>query len=337
MKYTNRNGKQLSNMTLGTAQIGMNYGVANQHGKPSDEESYRMFESALSGGVTSIDTARYYGNSETRMGGFFKSPFFRGDLPFITTKFRIGLKRPRSGGGVLLSESELRAMRQECEDLGPGLEKRVFENIEQSLTNLNLKKVNCVLLHDPIEMMAGGALLSKAMGKLVTAGYTDEVGASVYFPEEVDFMCSLDEYSATQMPCSLFDQKMIRSGALKKLKEKGFVVFIRSVFLQGVFFLDPDTLEDPLLIEHAAPHIRKIRELALDEGVSIAQLAISFVRDSYGVTSLVLGCDTEEQLKENIKLMEGPSVSEKTMEIVRESFSDIPYEEIMTVLRREKD
>ena len=40
--------------------------------------------------------------------------------------------------------------------------------------------------------------------------------------------------------------------------------------------------------------------------MSIAELAASFVRDTEGVSSLVLGVATPEQIKENIKLANAP-------------------------------
>ena len=76
--------KKLSNMTLGTVQLGMNYGIANTTGQPAEEESFAMLGAALKGGVSSIDTARVYGNSEDVIGHFFRQ--YDGELPFITTK-----------------------------------------------------------------------------------------------------------------------------------------------------------------------------------------------------------------------------------------------------------
>ena len=336
MKYVCRNGVRLSNMTLGTSQIGLNYGVANTSGQPNEEESRKMLQCALANGVSSFDTANAYGESEERLGRFFQSPYFSGGQPYITTKFRVGIGPPVAGG-VLLPANEMKKIEQEAIGLGGEIEKLVFESAEASLEKLRLKKAGCIMLHSPIEMIAGGRRLAKAMGRLVSAGYADEVGVSLYFPGEADIMLSHGEYTATQAPASLFDQKMIYSGAFERMAKKGIAVFVRSVFMQGVFFLDPDNIGDPLLEEHAAPHIRTLRQLSQHEGVSVAQLAISYVRDTAGVTSLVLGCDTKGQLMENTSLMEGPSVSEETMGFVREAFSVIDYESIMAVLRRGKD
>lgn len=53
----------------------------------------------------------------------------------------------------------------------------------------------------------------------------------------------------------------------------------------------------------------KLHLLAKDTGVSVAELAMTFIRDTEGITSLVLGCDTPEQLKESVSLINAPKIS----------------------------
>jgi aryl-alcohol dehydrogenase-like predicted oxidoreductase len=58
----------ISKMTLGTAQLGLNYGIANNEGKPGEEKALRILDSALASGVNCIDTAADYGDSEKIIG-----------------------------------------------------------------------------------------------------------------------------------------------------------------------------------------------------------------------------------------------------------------------------
>lgn len=66
------NGKSVSKMTLGTVQLGLNYGIANTHGQPDEKKSNDMLLSAIENGITSFDTARGYGTSEDVLGNFFR-------------------------------------------------------------------------------------------------------------------------------------------------------------------------------------------------------------------------------------------------------------------------
>lgn len=311
MKYTDISGKKLSAMSLGTVQLGLNYGIANENGKPCEQQSFDMLQTALDNGITSLDTARGYGTSEEVLGKFFKQ--YNGELPFITTKI-LGIE------GLPANE----------------IEKKAFELTEQSLDTLGVKKVNCLMLHRGSNLFENGDTVAKVMGNIVKAGYADSVGVSVYGKDEIDQMLKYDVYTATQVPMSIFDQRLIASGTVEKLCQKNITTFVRSVFLQGLFFLDPEKITDPILVEHAVPKIKLLRQCAENEAMSIAQLAIAFMRDIPGVTSLVLGADTPEQVKANVDSFNVKPLSENTVHTIKNAFKDVDIPAIMTVLSRPK-
>lgn len=314
MKYTEIGGKQVSQITLGTVQLGMNYGIANDGGQPDTEKSRAMLKCALDNGITSIDTARTYGSSEDVVGGFFReNP--RGDMPFINSKLKIGLPAGASGKEV---------------------EAAMYASVETSLEKLGVNRLDCLMLHSAGEMTAYGGVVAETMKRMTDEGLTAKAGVSVYQPEELDTMLECGIYTATQIPMSVFDQKLIQRGYLKRLKENGVSVFVRSVFLQGLFFLKPDRITDPLLIEYAKPYIEKLAEYCEKENMSIAEFAISYIRDTEGVTSLVLGADSPEQIKENIGYINAPAITENTREMLSEEFGAVNIAKIMEVLSRPK-
>jgi len=71
MKYAKAGGYDISKYTLGTVQLGMEYGIANKSGKPDMEKSFGIIQAAVDGGINSIDTALLYGDSEVVLGNFF--------------------------------------------------------------------------------------------------------------------------------------------------------------------------------------------------------------------------------------------------------------------------
>ncbi|NLJ41278.1 MAG: aldo/keto reductase [Clostridiales bacterium] len=315
MKYTLLAGHKVSNISLGTVQLGINYGIANELGKPDRQKSYSMLEEALKNGITSLDTAHSYGDSEEVLGGFFARGGYGDKMPFITTKF---FTTAPAGSPDSVVERE------------------IMTSVETSLKRLGLKKVNCLLMHRPEDMIQHGDIVPRTLEKLIKEGYTDIVGASIYQPEEVETLLQNDLYSAIQIPMSLFDQKLYHMGYLERLEKRKVGVFVRSVFLQGLFFLDPEHIQDPDLQIHAAPHIRTLKKLAEKSGLSIAQFAVSFIRDLPGVTSLVLGADTPEQIKENILLVDGPPIPEELREESYKAFAGVDLKAIMSVLSRPK-
>lgn len=302
---------KISAMTLGTVQLGMNYGIANNAGKPDEAKSFSILRSALENGVTTLDTARAYGDSEQVIGRFLKQ--WEGQMPVICTKIP-----------------------HVPDEQANQIEKYVVESMETSLTNLGVSKVGAVMLHSAPDVAAYGKTLADAMEKLVKLGYTEQVGVSVYDNAQIEEMLKYDVYSVTQVPMSIFDQRLIACGAVDRLKERDVTVFVRSVFLQGLFFLDPDKMEDPILVEHAAPKIRILRQIAEAEGMNVAQLAIAFMRDCAGVTSLVLGADTPDQVKSNIAYFDVPALKESTMATLQREFANVDIPAIMQVLSRPK-
>ena len=72
MKYTVKNGYKISKLTLGTVQLGLAYGVNNDKGMPSFEQSSEILDTALSSGIISFDTAQSYGDSEPVLKRFFE-------------------------------------------------------------------------------------------------------------------------------------------------------------------------------------------------------------------------------------------------------------------------
>ena len=302
---------KFSPMTLGTVQLGMNYGIANDAGKPDEEKSFSILRSALEGGVNTLDTARAYGDSELVIGRFLKQ--WQGQRPNIITKV------PKLQGN---SPREL--------------EKFATESVELSLERLGVNKVDGIMLHGAKDPIIHGKKCADAVKALLDHGYTDRVGVSVYVAEDIEGMLPYDVFSLTQVPMSIFDQQLIADGSISRLQERGYSVFVRSVFLQGLFFLDPDKVDDPILVEHAVPKIRLLQRIAADLGISVAQLAIAFMRDCAGVTSLVLGADTPEQVKSNIAYFDAPALDDSVMQLLQKEFAFVDIPEIMKVLSRPK-
>ena len=59
-------------ISLGTAQLGAAYGIANKDGIPSSETVNEILALALNAGVRHIDTAPIYGEAEERIGRFIR-------------------------------------------------------------------------------------------------------------------------------------------------------------------------------------------------------------------------------------------------------------------------
>lgn len=287
MKYSYFDGIKISQLTLGTVQLGMDYGISNESGKPSREKAYEILRKAAEGGVTSLDTSSDYGESETVIGDYVgtlsvNSPFS------VITKFSVDAT----------AEEEV------------AVEQCVRSSVEHSLECLGLNQLDLLLVHNEKDVIRCGKILPKVLNTLKKEGLIRHAGASVNTDAAIRQIAETDVYEAVQLPFNMLDTGKLKRGSIQSLVKSNKLLFIRSVFLQGLFFMDPEKLPGGVL-QHAKEPLQKLRQLAEQEGMSVAELAVSFVRDTEGVTSLVLGVAAPEQIQENLKLMSAPILSER--------------------------
>jgi len=304
MDYTTIADMHISRLTLGTAQLGFNYGVANRKGKPDRRESIELLNVAASHGVNCFDTAPSYGDSEEIIGSFISSCLHFSEPPTIITKLT-----PVNLTSNVTFDSVYYLVRD-----------RVIKSVAQ----LRIEKIPIYLLHRASDIDIYDGFIIGSLLRLKEEGLIGLVGVSVYSPEEVEHALEIRGLEAIQIPINIFDHRLIRRGLLEQLKEKNFIVFARSVFLQGLFFLDPDKL--PPGLEPVREHLRRLRKLSYAQEMSIAKLALTFVRDLPGITSVITGAETPNQVEEDIDLMKSPPLPSELREEITSIFSNLPLE-----------
>ncbi|MDO8685509.1 MAG: aldo/keto reductase, partial [Clostridiales bacterium] len=167
MQYTNIRGLRISRFTLGTVQLGMEYGIANRSGKPGLERSFEILTTALDEGVNCFDTANIYGNSEEILGKYFSSMHSGKKPPLITTKFKIDPAGDTSHMGI---------------------EKQMYGLVEKSLHKIKIRAIPVYMLHNAKDMSLYGNAVRETLEKMKTEGLIEKAGVSVYNPEEVEEM-----------------------------------------------------------------------------------------------------------------------------------------------------
>jgi aryl-alcohol dehydrogenase-like predicted oxidoreductase len=312
MDYSQIRGYTIPKLTLGTVALGMDYGISNTDGKPVDEKSLEIFSTALSLGINTFDTARTYGDAELLIGNFLSQD--RNSLKAnLITKFVISNDN--------LANIEL-------------ARKQAYESVKSSCSFLKLKQIPVCLFHkaNAQNMDLLMETLPVIFEDLKNDGLIDLAGISIYNPYGEEMFLEHPVFEAFQVPVNVFDQRIIRNGMLKKMQLEDKIVFARSVYLQGLFFLSVDELKGNLI--NARPYILVLQDLAEQAGMSIAQLAFSYVRDLEAVTSIVFGATTELQVQENVKLLHGSKIPLKIRQSLESLFNNMPEDIIVPGLWR---
>ncbi len=82
-------------------------------------------------------------------------------------------------------------------------------------------------------------------------------------------------------------------------------------------------------LKEAGNYLKMLHDIARQEGLSVAQLAFSYVRDMEEITSMVFGADTVEQVQQNIQWLQGKPLKPSTRQVIEHEFQNLP-ESIIT-------
>ncbi len=96
----------------------------------------------------------------------------------------------------------------------------------------------------------------------------------------------------------------------EELAMRGVEIHCRSVFLQGLFYIDPSEITGKL--EPLKKYIVKLLAYANKLNVSLAELALSFAVNNVHISKVIMGVNSLDQLKENISMIE--KLSDKGLE-----------------------
>lgn len=251
-------------LILGTVQFGLNYGINNLNGKPSSKEVFGILDAASEQGIESLDTADAYGNSIEQIGLYHQKRTHRFK---ILSKFKC------------VKEGEL------------------FDHAKNSLNKLHIPFFEVYSYHS-FEDYLNQKYLKDELLSLKSNGLIKKIGISVYTNKELLQVISDDEIDVIQLPYNLLDNQNIRGTYIKEAKDNNKEIHIRSVFLQGLFFIDESSIPEKLI--PLKPYIRKIKLYCEKESINMQSLALNYAIYNKHIDHVLIGVDTKSQLLNNI-------------------------------------
>jgi len=144
----------MTELGLGTAQLGLPYGVSNRAGQPSEAEAAAILERALKAGVRTFDTAPAYGESEALVGRLLPD----------TAEARIVTKTPPLTAAEV-TEDDCEALRRSA---------------ERSCERLRRERLDALLVHhgSDLGLPGGGRLAEAVVGRATTESPPASASAS---------------------------------------------------------------------------------------------------------------------------------------------------------------
>lgn len=251
-------------LAIGTVQFGINYGINNKTGIIKDDDLMELLSYANDNDINVLDTAFNYGNSEKRLGEFLKEDRYN---------FKVITKLPKGTNS-----------------------KNIFEYFNISLKNLNATSIYGYLIHDFKDYLNDKKLF-QSLSEIKQNKLAEKIGFSLYHPEELEIILNDKiEFDLIQLPYNLCDRRF--EEYFLELKNKNIEIHTRSVFLQGLFFMEPNKLSSKL--KPFSTFIKKNNEIKKLLNKSMETIALNFVLQNELIDKVVIGLDNTEQLIKNI-------------------------------------
>jgi aryl-alcohol dehydrogenase-like predicted oxidoreductase len=271
----------------------------NNFGMKLDEDGCReVLETALDEGITLIDTADSYGESEARIGKLLQG---RRDDVILATKFGSDVSKRGGNNG---------------KDWGARGSRRYLKRaVESSLARLQTDWIDLYQLHrpdpeTPIEETLSALDDLVREGKVRYIGHSNFSGFQTAHAEWVARTRGLERFISAQNEYSLLKTR-VESELVPALQEYGIGLLpyfpLASGLLSGKYRRDADLPEGSRLKlwgvsvpDRDWDKVERLTEFAEVRGLSLLQVAVGGLAARPAVASVIAGATTAEQVRANV-------------------------------------
>lgn len=247
----------INKIGLGTVQFGIPYGISNKFGQTSELEVSSILKKAREVGIDILDTANAYGACEKVLGQNNISDFK------VVSKF----------------------LRQQPSQT-------ISDILNESLTNLKITVLYGYMAHRPMDVVQNPKLWDE-LSLLKQNGIIQKIGFSFNEIHEIEEVLKLGlTPDIIQIPYNYFDNRF--EIYMQELKSKGCEIHSRSAFLQGLFFVDINSLNS--FFDEIKPIIEGLQKTIEDLPTALLQFCIN----KPFIDKVIFGVNTIEQFKNNI-------------------------------------
>lgn len=253
----------VSKIGLGTAQFGIKYGMINPKDIVPEREVFKILKGALDYGINIFDTAVSYGVSEEVIGKFIKKN---------NVSLNIISKLPLCNVG-------------EIKDI-----------IKGSLHRISVNRLYGYLFHN-FQHYRDNSESWDILEDMKRERRIDKIGFSLYYTQDLEHLLKNNiKFDILQLPYSILDRRFEKYFNI--LKNKNIELHVRSIFLQGLFFMDPNKLHP--FFSSIVDKLTTLRKIALDKSLTTLDICLKFVLSNKYIDKVIVGVHTLSQLKEII-------------------------------------
>jgi aryl-alcohol dehydrogenase-like predicted oxidoreductase len=263
-------------LVLGTAALGMNYGLFS-YKKINRGEFKKIEKLVLESKIKLIDTASSYGHSEKIIGNSKLKK-----LNIITK-----IKLPKNNN--------------------IHIDNWVKKKLMNSLNKLRIKRIYGVMVHDCKDLMGKrGKEYLLSLQKFKKKKIINKIGISVYNPKEIKKILKFWIPDLVQIPLNPLDNRILDSELMNILKKFKIKIFARSIFLQGLLVNDYSSFE---IGKNYKLLLDKFKSWCSANYVTNLEGCIHFVKQFKKIDYMVVGFNTYGHLKEIIDVFKKKQIN----------------------------
>ena len=288
-----RTGLEVSEISLGTVEIGMDYGIGagGTAMRPSESDAARLLGRALDLGINFIDTARAYGDSEAIIGRTLQA---------------------RRREFVLCSKVSSYYGRNLAPDI---LRDTVTASIHESLRLLKTDVIDIMMIHCGYEEVVVDGEVVLALRDARQKGQIRWIGASVYGPEAAAQALASDTYDCVQVAFSMLDRRL-EAGFLREAGAREVGVVARSVLLKGALTERYRHLPDSMGTLREC--VERLQSLAAHHEFSLPELAYRYVLSRDVPQTALVGASSVHEVECAVQFPTRGALSPDLVRAIRE-------------------
>ena len=272
-----KNGPEVPVVCIGT------WGIGGAYGQVDDKSAINLLRTAVDSGLTFIDTAEIYNDSEKLVG---KAITNLREQVFLATKL----------------------------SYGDDSSERIETALHTSLKLLRTDHIDLYQLHTPSKI---GRPVEDTMADLLRykdAGKIRYIGVSNFSPQQIDEVAKTGIVDSSQPRYSMLFRDSEKA-ELPACVRNGIGAMVYSVMAKGllaskykpghIFPVEDERSNWPhfkgQLFEQIYSVTEKLKEWAADHGRDMVQLSVAWVLTNPAVTSAIVGVTRQDQIRQNAR------------------------------------
>ncbi|MCL5738179.1 MAG: aldo/keto reductase, partial [Bacteroidetes bacterium] len=274
-------GLKVSVLGYGAGQLGTS--------RLTEQEADKFLNAVLDVGVTLVDTARGYGQSEERIGKF---------LSHRRNEFVLSTK-------VGYDVEGYQDWTYDC----------IIAGVERALRLMRTDVIDIVHLHScPVEILKNGEVVDALeemveQGKVRVAAYSGE-------NEALDYAVSTGRFGSVQFSLNITDQRSIEK-VIPTAKRKGIGIIAKRPIANA-----PWRFADKPVGDYAEEYWVRWKKMNLKFGIDPQELFLRFSAFTDGVGSCIVGTTNIDHLRKNIQAVGKGPLPADIVSAIRKTFKE---------------